>query len=283
MTTADASRTADGRPIIVRERLTGGGWNSTWRGTCGDHSAIIKRYPRRGSLYHVEAQALTHLRDHLPRTPRVLHWDTTQIVLEDKGAHPIRDWHGLGRDIAHLHQVKSNSYGWHADNYIGMRAVDQSRTPDCLAYYRQQRYEPVLADALAKGHLAQTLAERIHAATAIFARWGDEEPPCLVHGDCWPGNLIGDAAGSGVLIDPCLHCGTPYEDLYNLIMWQELPAAFWRGYTGVRPLRHGWRDETPILQLYHLLDILCHVGPKPWLTVKILDLAGRAEQALRRG
>ena len=272
--------TSNGRAITPGQRLAGGFWNSTWRGTCGGEAAVIKRYRRHGAIYHVEAQALETLRVHLPLTPRVFHWDTTQLVMEDKGSHQVTRWDELGRDLAHLHQIKSNSYGWDHDNFIGMRPVDQCRTADCHAYYLHQRYTPLVDDALAKGHLPPPDAERIRAATAIFKRWGGETGPCLVHGDCWPGNVIGDADGRGVLIDPCLHAGTPYEDLYNLVMWGRVPEPFWRAYQEVRPLRRGWEVETAILQVYHLLDILCYVGRAPWLVPWIGRALDQAERAV---
>lgn len=80
----------------------------------------------------------------------------------------------------------------------------------------------------------------------------DGEPPALIHGDLWSGNVLWSERGA-VLIDPAAHAGHRESDLallqlFGLPYLDQVLAA----YHSTSPLPEGWRDRVPVHQLFYL-------------------------------
>ncbi|WP_345941282.1 fructosamine kinase family protein [Nesterenkonia sp. E16_10] len=85
----------------------------------------------------------------------------------------------------------------------------------------------------------------------------DDEPPALIHGDLWAGNVLWTSTEAGaveaVLIDPAAHAGHRETDiaLLHLFGLPELDAVI-SGYQQEHALREGWRERIPLHQLFCL-------------------------------
>lgn len=82
---------------------------------------------------------------------------------------------------------------------------------------------------------------------------GTPQPPAVIHGDLWSGNVLWAADGRARLIDPAAQGGHPETDLGMLELFgcphlDRLLGA----YEEVRPLP-GRRARLPLHQLQHLL------------------------------
>ncbi|MCH8570560.1 fructosamine kinase family protein [Nesterenkonia sp. AY15] len=84
----------------------------------------------------------------------------------------------------------------------------------------------------------------------------DAEPPALIHGDLWAGNVFWTPAAAGevqevqsVLIDPAAHAGHRETDiaLLHLFGFPQLGEVV-SGYQSQHPLRQGWQERIPLHQ-----------------------------------
>ena len=85
---------------------------------------------------------------------------------------------------------------------------------------------------------------------------GSSEPPALIHGDLWSGNLIADEAGSPALIDPAAYYGHREAELGMMTLFGGFGGRVYEAYDQAFPLEPGWRARNPIYQLYHLMNHL---------------------------
>ena len=100
------------------------------------------------------------------------------------------------------------------------------------------------------------LADRKQRLASRLDRLIPLQPPSLIHGDLWSGNVIPGPRGEACLIDPAAHYGWAEADLAMLSLFGQPPAEFYAAYEGQRPLTAGYRQRFDLYNLYHLLNHL---------------------------
>ncbi|MDR8019900.1 fructosamine kinase family protein [Nesterenkonia aerolata] len=140
------------------------------------------------------------------------------------------------------------------------------------AFHATQRLDPLLSllHQQGTGDSAVIRQARDRIASGAF---DDDEPPALIHGDLWAGNVLwrrvpqepapasasasaGPASAApveAVLIDPAAHLGHRETDIgfLHLFGLPGLDAAM-EGYQSQAPLREGWQQRLPLHQLFCL-------------------------------
>ncbi|MGY1436778.1 fructosamine kinase family protein [Streptomyces reniochalinae] len=168
----------------------------------------------------------------------------------------------LGRGLAALHASPAPSWGTPGEPcYLGPLPLtsppEPVAEPDAWPrFHAERRLEPLLRAAVDSGHLTPSDARDVER---LCERLGDEavsgppQPPAVIHGDLWSGNVHWTADGQARLIDPAAQGGHPETDLAMLQLFgcPELPRIL-AAYEEVRPLP-GRQARVPLHQLQHLL------------------------------
>lgn len=226
---------------IASTPLAGGDIASVRRAELADgRTVVVKDTPYPAEL---EAEGLRALGDAGARVPAVLGHDAHRLVLEHVSATP--DPEALGAELATAHGTTGLRFGWHRDNVIGTLRQANPPTTSFVELYLEHRLRPYLGD------LPDALAARLQRAmdTVLPGLLERGQPPSLVHGDLWSGNIL----DGRVLIDPAVHHGDREIDLAMLDLFGGIPPALLAGYEAVWPLDAGAERRRPALQLYHLL------------------------------
>jgi fructosamine-3-kinase len=228
-------------PVVRSAPLAGGDIAQVRRVELADgRLAVVKHTPYDATL---EAEGLRALGAAGVRVPEVLGVDTEVLVLEHVRAEP--DLEALGAELAGAHRVLGERFGWHRDNVIGPLPQANPPTDAFPEFFVEHRLLPYLGD------VPPELARRLQRAcdTVLPDLLDHGQPPSLVHGDLWSGNIL----DRRVLIDPAVHHGDREIDLAMLDLFGGIPAALQRGYDAVWPLDEDWQRRRPALQLFHLL------------------------------
>jgi len=248
-------------PVISALPVPGGCINHGQRLVASSgHSFFLKTNPQAPpGMFEREAEGLLalHVPDG-PRIPKAYLAGRDFFLLEDlKPASPVHDyWSKLGVQLAALHRQTGQGFGFSQANYLGSTPQPNPWTTDGAAFFGEQRlrYQARLAES--RGLLVPVEMRLVDRLAARLADIIPEQPPSLLHGDLWSGNVLSGAAGEPALIDPAVYYGWAEAELAMTALFGGFPEEFYRAYQEAAPLEPGWRGRFPVYNLYHLLNHL---------------------------
>lgn len=162
-------------------------------------------------------------------------------------------WQALGSGLAKLHQCTSAAFGLHHNNYIG--SLPQINTTNTLwpNFYIQCRLLPMFEMGRQSGLLGKETEQHFDSLCAQLPGILPQEPPALLHGDLWSGNIMPGEGGVPCLFDPAVYYGHREADIAMTLLFECFDKEFYNAYNEAYPLQPGWQQRMEIYQLYYLL------------------------------
>jgi fructosamine-3-kinase len=242
--------------------VTGGDINCAYQATLrSGRRVFVKTHaspPERA--YQSEADGLAWLREtRALRVPEALAVSDEFLVLEwiDSGARAKDFDERFGRGLARLHRAGWATFGFPRPGYLANLPLDNRAHDAWHQFYAERRLLPFATLAHQRGALSARTLRRVEALCAkLPALCGDQEPPSRLHGDLWSGNVMVDADGAPVIVDPAAYAGDREVDLAMLQLFGQPSARFFAAYAEEYPLKPG-ADER--VMLYKVLPLLVHV------------------------
>jgi fructosamine-3-kinase len=254
-----------GAAVVSTAPVAGGDINTATRLRLSDgRNVLLKSQPSPPpGFFAAEARGLRALAAAGAPVPKVLAVDEDCLVLPwlEPGKVVVEMADQLGRSLAALHSVKEPAFGADQDGFIGRLPLSNSPAPTWSEFYATRRLEPYLRLGVDRGRIDPDDAGTIEE---VFPRLGSlvpEEPPALLHGDLWNGNVLWGLDHTAYLLDPAVHAGHRETDLAMLSLFglPQLPRVL-AAYAEVTPLADGWEDRVGIHQLFPLLVHACMFG-----------------------
>ena len=238
----------------------GGDAAQAFEGTTSDGTRFFAKTVSSGSPFFLEALGLERLTcaDGV-RVPEVLAVTDQLLVLERIafGSPGPGYQEELGRRLALTHNAgRHDAFGFDEDHWIG--ATPQKNLPwlpdapgAAAEFWWSHRLEPMLRrlDHPQLNQLGDALCKNL---ADLFSPL--EEPPCLIHGDLWSGNVGADQDGAPVMFDPAPSYSPREAELGMTKMFGGFTPAFYEAYDKVFPLKEGWRERQNLFMLYHVLN-----------------------------
>lgn len=171
------------------------------------------------------------------------------LVYRETAAKSSKFAQNFGRQLAELHQVSVEKFGFPGNNYIGSLPQYNKEEETASDFYINQRLKPQLKMAKANGY-------ELKADEIFFQNIKDiipDEPPALIHGDLWGGNYLVNQDGEACLIDPATAYAPREMDLAMMKLFGGFENEVFSSYEAQFPLEPGFKERFPLWQLYYLL------------------------------
>lgn len=212
------------------------------------------------SLFEKEKNGLTFIAaKKIIRTPAVIDYSITGgkqiLILEwiEQGLRSQIFWKNFGEQLASLHHVSNDHFGFVEDNYMGALQQRNVHTLTWTEFFIRHRLQPQVSIAENNGHLS---SKHIQQFETLYERLNDifsEEKASLLHGDLWSGNFMCDDNSQPVLIDPAVYFGHRSVDLAMTTLFGGFDKSFYEAYHYHFPLPDNYREQWDVSNLYPLL------------------------------
>jgi fructosamine-3-kinase len=275
---------------IVEAKLVGGGCvNNSSRLRLSDGRSFFIKYRRHvpDGFYEAEAYGLEQLASAVAiRVPIVYSVSsddscTPHILLEYlvPGSQGVERQREFARKLVCLHSHTSNRFGLDRDNFIGQLPQCNTSSRDASwgeFFYRERLIRQALI-GVERGWMSDELRLNLSKLQSVIVSKLNchSEPPTLLHGDLWSGNVYW-GAGSPCLIDPAVYFGNREADLAFLELFGDPGEEFRSEYHKLFPLADGFEERKSILNLYHLMTHANMFGGS-----YVRSVAGMMENILR--
>lgn len=248
--------------IVSFTSVTGGCINSCFKINTSLKSFFLKwndalRFP---NMFENEAKGLRLLAEHsLFTIPVVFNVGTTKeiswLLMEyiESSSPSYNFWQKLAEKLAHLHQNSSSSFGLNHSNYIGSLKQSNTQMTDWSDFFITQRIIPQLKRAIDSGKLDGKIQINFEKLFTSLPNLIPKEPPSLLHGDLWSGNLHANVDGDPCLFDPAVYYGHREMELAFTTLFGGFDKVFYETYQQSFPLDPDFESRIPIYNLYPLL------------------------------
>lgn len=152
-------------------------------------------------------------------------------------------WRQIGKNLARIHRIKSDSCGFHRNGYHGPLFQDNTPTEDWATFYTERRLRPRLRIAIDSGNLpSSAVSQVVKLIQRLPELSGPDTTPTLLHGDAQQNNFISTEEGTYV-IDPAVYYGNPELDLALIDCWQTVPDDVLNAYREEMPIDSGFIER----------------------------------------
>ena len=259
-----------GRNYSVKQQqsLSGGSINAAYllTGENGKQYFVKTNHSGRLDMFEAESRGLQALASsNTLKVPKALCFGDDQeqsyIVMEYLEMSGRADQVTLGEQLAALHCVTTDQFGWDIDNTIGATHQPNAWMDNWLNFWRERRlgYQLQLAAKNGYGGELQSLGEKLLIEMPVLFT-GREIKPSMLHGDLWGGNAAGLKDGTPVIFDPAFYYGDREADLAMTYVFGGFGPDFYASYQNAFPLDDGFAVRKTFYNIYHIINHLNMFG-----------------------
>lgn len=255
------------------ETATGGDINNSYYLHTPDKNYFLKTNSSEfHHMFSAEFEALEVIRKHqCIRAPKPLfHGENDQfsyLLLEHLTLETLLDYRKFGSELAQMHQITDDHFGWHRDNTIGTTLQRNTKEDSWHEFWRKHRLEAQIELAIHDNRDSQLIDQLVKLASICGVFFEKQVvTKSLLHGDLWTGNYASDENQQPVIYDPASYYGDHETDLAMLELFGQPPGEFYETYQAVLEIDEDFQTRKVLYNLYHMLNHL-HLFGEQYVSV----------------
>lgn len=255
-------------PVKRQQSLSGGSINAAFVLTAetGTQYFVKTNTAGKKAMFEAEAEGLRVMASsETIKVPEPLCFGENSmqsyIVMEFLEMQGRADQSVLGEQLAAMHRVTTEQFGWQINNTIGATFQPNEYRDNWLEFWSEQRlgFQLQLAAKNGYGGKLQFLGEKLLLEMPkLFT--GREIKPSMLHGDLWGGNVAGLNDGAPVIFDPAFYYGDREADLAMTYVFGGFGPDFYSSYQNAFPLDQGFAVRKTFYNIYHIINHLNMFG-----------------------
>lgn len=263
--------------ITASRQVFGGDINTTYIITANDNRYFIKcnNQPAAPDMFQKEYNGLQLLKEksnlQIPEPSVCGQFNNTAYLMMEcleEASFTSKAWQALGEGIARMHKETQPQFGLNEDNYIGSLSQRNQPTDTWAEFYAEQRILPLIRKAFDAALCTKEDVKETEVLCSKLSSLFPDEPPALLHGDLWSGNVMACANDKAAIYDPAVYYGHREMDIAMTLLFGGFDSAFYHHYNEIYPLQNGWKQRAALCQLYPLLVHLNLFGRSYYSRVK---------------
>ena len=192
--------------------------------------------------------------------PEVFHGSETLLLMEyveGTGRFTGEAERHAAELLADLHAITAEGYGHERDTLIGSLDQPNPWTENWIEFFWERRLLYAARVANGAGRLPDEDLSRVgRLAERLEDLIEEPNPPALVHGDAWRGNVLAKGGRSSAFLDPAIYHADPEIELAFISLFNSFGGAFMQRYAEILPIRDGFFETRR--DLYNLYPLLIH-------------------------
>lgn len=207
----------------------------------------------------VEAWMLNYLKEKskLP-VPAVYHSTDRMIIMEfieSKYGIDEAGQRNAAELLAGLHGIGAEDYGLERNTLFAGFFQPNPQTEDWVRFFAEQRLLYAAGEALKEKKIDNKIMKQVEKLAGKLSKYIKQpNPPGLIHGDVWGGNILSQNGKAAAFLDPAIYYADPEIELAFIRMLNTFGPAFFTRYNELRPIRPGFLEErADIYSLYPML------------------------------
>ncbi len=245
------------RKIVSFAPLSAANNAEIYRMTMDDRSFFVAKVAARG--LDIESYMLKYLKEKskLP-VPTVFYSNEHVMIMEY-----VESYHGIDEPgqrnaaemLTSLHEIHADSYGFERDTLIGSLHQPNPQMKDWVKFYTEHRLLYMAREALKESKIDASLMKQIEKLAGKLPNYiKTPNPPSLIHGDIWTGNILPGRECIVAFLDPAIYYADPEIELAFIRQLNTFNATFFDRYNEISPIKAGFFEErADIYGLYYLL------------------------------
>ncbi len=224
-----------------------------------DGRACVAKVAERG--LEIEAYMLRFLREKskLP-IPEVYYSHDHLILMEFVESH-----HGLddaatrhaAELLAELHRIGNDTYGFDRDTLIGFLRQPNAPSKDWPKFFVENRLMYMAGEAFKENKIDKALMKKVEKLAAKVGSYIKKpNPPALIHGDVWGGNILAARGRIVAFLDPAIYYADPEMELAFIRLLNTFGDGFFARYNEINPIQPGFFEERA--DIYSLYQLFVH-------------------------